>query len=84
MIKGLELAGKNPTRAGVIHALRNVKSYNGGGLLGYNIDYATIFGHDVTPGCVWYVTAEKKGFVPTSDKTWCGKDLAGTTTVSGS
>ncbi len=84
MIKGLELAGKNPSRAGVIHALRNLKSYNGGGLLGYTIDYKTIFGHDVTPGCVWYVTAEKKGFVPTSDKSWCGTDLPGTTTVSGS
>ena len=29
MIKGLQLAGPNPTRAGVIQALRGVKSYNG-------------------------------------------------------
>jgi ABC-type branched-subunit amino acid transport system substrate-binding protein len=84
MIKGLDLAGKNPTRAAVIHDLRNLKSYNGGGLLGYNINYSTIFGHDVTPGCLWWVKAEKSGFVPTSSKTWCGTDLPGTTTVSSS
>jgi branched-chain amino acid transport system substrate-binding protein len=84
MIKGLELAGKNPTRAGVIHALRDLKSYNGGGLLPENINYSTIFGHDVTPGCVWWLKAEKNGFVPTSSKTWCGTDLPGTTTVSSS
>jgi branched-chain amino acid transport system substrate-binding protein len=84
MIKGLELAGKNPTRSGVIHALRNLKSYNGGGLLPENIDYATIFGHDVNPGCLWYVTAEKKGFVPTTDKTVCGTDIPGTSTASSS
>ena len=61
--KGLELAGKNPTRSGVIHALRNLKSYNGGGLLPENIDYArTIFGHDVTPGCLWYGNGREEGF----------------------
>jgi ABC-type branched-subunit amino acid transport system substrate-binding protein len=32
MIKGLQLAGKNPTSAGVIKALRNLKSYSGAGL----------------------------------------------------
>ncbi len=47
MIKGLELAGKNPTQAGVIHALRNLKSYNGNGLLPETINYSTDFGHDL-------------------------------------
>ncbi len=84
MIKGLELAGKNPTRSGVIHALRNLKAYNGNGLLPETINYSTIFGHDVTPGCVWYVRAEKNSFVPTSDKTWCGNDLPGTSTANSS
>ena len=46
MIKGLQLAGPNPTRAGVITALRGVKSYDADGLLPQPIDYATIFGHD--------------------------------------
>ena len=46
MIKGLQLAGTNPTRAGVIKALRGVKSYNANGLLPQSLDYATDFGHD--------------------------------------
>ena len=47
MIKGLELAGPNPTQAAVIHDLRNLKSYNGNGLLAGTINYSTIFGHDL-------------------------------------
>ena len=82
MIKGLELAGKNPTQAGVIHALRNLKAYNGNGLLPETIDYSTDFGHDLPESCGWYMIAEKNGFVPASSSTFCGKDLPGTTTVS--
>ncbi len=81
MIKGLELAGKNPTQSGVIHALRGLKSYNGNGLLPETIDYATDFGHDLPESCGWYMIAEKNGFVPSSSTTYCGKDLPGTTTV---
>ncbi len=81
MIKGLELAGKNPTQAGVIHALRSLKSYNGNGLLPESIDYSTIFGHDLPKLCGWYMIAEKNGFVPSSTTPVCGKDVPGTTTV---
>ena len=81
MIKGLELAGKNPTQAGVIHALRNLKSYNGNGLLPETINYSTDFGHDLPQSCGWYMVAEKNGFVATSSTPYCGKDLPGTTTV---
>ncbi|HWD55551.1 MAG TPA: ABC transporter substrate-binding protein [Acidimicrobiales bacterium] len=81
MIKGMELAGKNPTQAGVIHALRNLKSYNGNGLLPESINYSTIFGHDLSPICGWYMIAEKNGFVPSSTTPSCGKDIPGTTTV---
>ncbi len=83
MIKGLELAGKNPTQAGVITALRNLKSYNGNGLLPETIDYSTDFGHDLAKTCGWYMIAEKNGFVPSSSQPTCGTDLAGTTTVTG-
>src|SRR6202023_2609925 len=55
MIKGMQLAGKNPTQAGVIQALRNLKSYNGNGILGETINYSTIFGHDLTQICGWYM-----------------------------
>ena len=46
MIKGLEMARENPTRAAVIKDLRSLKSYNVNGLLPNPIDYSTIFGHD--------------------------------------
>jgi branched-chain amino acid transport system substrate-binding protein len=81
MIKGLELAGKNPTQAGVIAALHNLKSYNGNGLLPETINYSTIFGHDLPQLCGWYMIAEKNGFVPSSTAPVCGKDIPGTTTV---
>ncbi len=83
MIKGLELAGKNPTRAGVITALRNLKSYNGNGLLPESINFSTDFGHDLAKTCGWYMIAEKNGFVPASSQPDCGTDLPGTTTASG-
>ena len=47
MIKGLELAGKNPRRANVIKDLRGLKSYTANGLLPNPINYSTIFGHDL-------------------------------------
>jgi branched-chain amino acid transport system substrate-binding protein len=81
MIKGLELGGSNPTRDGVNHALRNLKSYNGNGLLPESINYSTIFGHDLPKLCGWYMIAEKNAFVPASSQPFCGKDLPGTTTV---
>ena len=83
MIKGLELAGPNPTRTGVIKALRGVKSYNGNGLLPVTIDYSTVFGHDL-PQCGWILKAEKSGFVPVSSKPFCGTDYKGTSTRTGS
>jgi branched-chain amino acid transport system substrate-binding protein len=81
MIKGLEMAGKNPTHAGVIHALRSLKSYNGNGLLPQTINYSTIFGHDLPKLCTWAMIAEKNGFVPASTSPNCGKDVPGTTTA---
>ena len=82
MIKGLQLAGKNPSQAGVIHALRGLKSYNGNGLLPETINYSTIFGHDLPQACEWYMIAKPNGFVPASSSTFCGKDVPGTTTAS--
>lgn len=77
MIDGMQRAGQNPTRAGVVKALRSIKSYNGNGLLPINIDYSTVFGHDL-PQCAWVLEAEKSGFVPISSKPVCGTDYAGT------
>ena len=84
MLKGIQLAGANPTSTGVIHALRNVSSYNGDGLLAQNIDYRTVFGHDPAKSCLWYLQAQKKGFVPVSQQPWCGHDIPGTSVAGAS
>ena len=83
MLDGIQKAGKNPTSAGVIKALRSVKSYNGGGLLPESINYSTIFGHDLPKACGWFVQAKKSGFVPTSSSPFCGTDIPGTSTATG-
>jgi branched-chain amino acid transport system substrate-binding protein len=77
MIKGLEGAGQNPTRAAVIKSIRNIKSYNGNGLLPNTINFSTVFGHDL-PICIWTLRAEQSGFVPTQSTPICGTDIAGT------
>lgn len=82
MIKGIQLAGPNPTSAEVIKDLRNVKSYNGNGLLPVSINYSTIFGHDLSPTCGWYMQAQAKGFVPSSTQPVCGTDIPGSSTKS--
>ncbi len=82
MIQGLKQAGKNPTQASVIHALRSLKSYNGNGLLAQSINYSTIFGHDLPKACGWYMIAKTNGFVPSSTSPVCGTDIPGTTTAS--
>jgi branched-chain amino acid transport system substrate-binding protein len=85
MIKGLELAGKNPTRAAVISDLRNLKSYNANGLLPQSIDYSTIFGHDPAKTCAWVMQAEKTGFkVASGPQPVCGTDIPGTSTANAS
>jgi branched-chain amino acid transport system substrate-binding protein len=83
MIKGMQMAGPNPTHAAIIKDLRSIKAYNGNGLLPITIDYSTIFGHDA-PDCTWILQAHKSGFVPVSSQPICGHDVAGTTTVAGS
>ena len=83
MIEGLQRVGQNPSRAGVVRALRSIKSYNGNGLLPINIDYSTVFGHDL-PQCAWVLRAEKSGFVPVSSKPFCGTDYPGTSTRTSS
>lgn len=77
MIKGLEMAGANPTRAAVIRKLRSITRYTVNGLLPKPIDYATIFGHDPPQQCVWVLRARKAGFVPYSSHPVCGTDLKG-------
>ena len=83
MIKGIQLAGSHPSSSGVIKALRGVKSYNANGLLPITVNYSTVFGTD-PPFCLWFMHAQKNGFVPFSSQPECGSDLAGTTTIGSS
>ncbi|HEY1827460.1 MAG TPA: ABC transporter substrate-binding protein [Acidimicrobiales bacterium] len=82
MIKGLQLAGHNPTRTAVIKDLRGLKSYNVNGLLPQSFNYSTIFGHDPAMTCSWVVQADKTGFKMLQTQPICGKDLAGTSTAN--
>ncbi len=82
MIKGIQMASPDPTHAAIIRDLRSIKSYNGNGILPFNIDYSTIFGHD-TQDCVWVFRAEKAGFKLLSPNAQCGSDVPGTATLSG-
>jgi ABC-type branched-subunit amino acid transport system substrate-binding protein len=82
MIKGLEMAGSNPTQAAVIKDLRGLKSYNVNGLLPGSINYSTIFGHDLPKQCAWVMQAHKSGFTAISSSPYCGTDLPGTQTAS--
>jgi branched-chain amino acid transport system substrate-binding protein len=84
MIKGLQMAGKNPTQATVIKDLRGLKAYNANGLLPVTINYSTIFGHDPSQTCGWFMQAQKTGFVPVSSQPFCGHDLPGTSTAGSS
>jgi hypothetical protein len=82
MIKGLEMAGSNPTQAAVIKDLRGLKSYNVNGLLPQSINYSTIFGHDPSKTCAWVMQAHQSGFTAISSSPVCGTDLPGTSTAS--
>lgn len=81
MIKGLLLAGKNPTQSAVIKDLRGVKSYNANGLLPQSINYSTIFGKDLPKQCTWVMQAGKSGFTAISAQPYCGTDIPGTQTA---
>ena len=82
MIQGLLRAGNDLSHGNVIKSLRNITSYNGNGILSQNINYKTIFGHDLPKACEWFFQAKPKGFVPVSTQPFCGTDIPGTSTAS--
>jgi len=80
MIKGLEVAGKNPTRQSFMKNLRNVKGYTAGGLLASPVDLSLAhFGQPPTKGCGWYATLKGKTFktVPANGVPVCGVRFSG-------
>jgi branched-chain amino acid transport system substrate-binding protein len=84
MIKGLLLAGPNPTRSAVMSKLRGITSYNANGLLPVTLDYASNFGKNPPETCAWIMKAEKTEFSLVSPTPTCGTDLPHTSTASSS
>jgi len=77
LIKGLEVAGKNPTRASFITNLRKVTYFNAGGLL----PSPTNFENYQTPSptqCGYSVKLVGHKFVPTSTQPQCSHLVPGT------
>jgi hypothetical protein len=69
IIKGLEVAGKNPTRASFMSKLRAVPNFTGDGLEINPVNFTTSYGKgaDATgPGpedCIWMEQYKGTGFV---------------------
>jgi branched-chain amino acid transport system substrate-binding protein len=73
-LKGLEVAGKNPTRESFITNLRQVHNYDAGGLVA-PFDYSTI--QNSTEQCFYFVTVHNGKFVPDGKTAKCGKIVTG-------
>jgi branched-chain amino acid transport system substrate-binding protein len=72
LIKGLEVAGQNPTRSSFISNLRQVSSYNVGGLASNTVNFSTV--QDIpNQQCGYYVQLKGKQFsVQNNNQPICG------------
>lgn len=77
LIKGLEVAGQNPTRASFIANLRKVTNWDAGGLLPSPTDFSK---YQTPPStvCSYSVQLIGRKFVPTSRKPLCVHLISGT------
>jgi len=73
LIKGLQVAGKNPTSHSYIAGLRKVHNYDAGGLIPVPIDFSQ-FGRAPHESCQWFVRLTGTKFIPDprSGKPVCG------------
>jgi branched-chain amino acid transport system substrate-binding protein len=80
MIKGLELAGKNPTRSAFITNLRKVGNYTAEGILtppGVTFQHFGTVGMLPTTSCSQFIVVTKQGLTPyDNNKLICGKRVA--------
>ena len=74
MIKGLQVAGQNPTRQSFIANLSKVTDYDAGGLLAQKWTFAN-FGQPPDTVCDYYPQLQGTKFVPS--KNFCGTPIAG-------
>lgn len=79
LIKGLELAGRTPTRASFITNLRHLKNWTANGLQPKPVNFQTVFGHNVTlfgnGDCDWVLKVSGSKFVPIQQAPFCGTTL---------
>jgi hypothetical protein len=72
MIKGLQVAGKNPTRASFIKNLTQVTNYTAGGLLPGPVNF-NHFGTAEKTLCSFFVHVQGQGFVAANNgNAFCG------------
>lgn len=79
-IKGLEVAGRNPTRQSFIDNLHKVTGYTAGGLLPGPVDWSLAhFGQAPQKACGWYATVKNGRFqsVPANGQPVCGTRISG-------
>jgi branched-chain amino acid transport system substrate-binding protein len=78
MIKGLQEAGKNPTRQSFINGLRTVTDYNANGLLAQPANFSlSQFGKSPDTACAYFVKLQGTRFVqvPADGKPTCGTKI---------
>lgn len=85
MIKGLQVAGTNPTRSSFIDNLHQVTNYNAGGLLSTPVNYSlSEFGKPPQQECTWLTQLQGSQFVVANNgKTLCGTLLPNTYKATG-
>jgi branched-chain amino acid transport system substrate-binding protein len=71
MIKGLEAAGRNPTRQSFITNLSKVTNYDAGGLLASPVDFSK-FGQPPASVCAYFPQLEGTHFIVAGSKPVCG------------
>jgi branched-chain amino acid transport system substrate-binding protein len=75
MIRGLQVAGTNPTRSSFIHNLHQVTNYTAGGLISTPINFSLAqFGKPPQQQCSWLTQLEGNKFVVSNN----GKPVCGT------
>lgn len=77
MLKGLALAGTNPTRKAFISNMLQLKGFNAGGLLPGPVNYTNFGSYDPT-SCAYFTEVQGKNFVTINGgKAFCGTLVKG-------
>jgi branched-chain amino acid transport system substrate-binding protein len=82
VIEGIQVAGKNPTRQGLIKNLRQVTNWTDDGMLPASVSFVH-FGQAPAKDCATYTQFENGKFLPfpRSGKPFCGTEIPGSGTA---